>query len=780
MSQTAAAPRATGTIASHKIQPRHLERAAVVYVRQSTMQQIVRHQESTKIQYGLADLAERLGWLKEQVLVIDDDLGVSGASSEGRAGFQKLLADVALDRIGLILGVEMSRLARSCKDWYQLLELCAVYGTLIGDLDGLYDPAQYNDRLLLGLKGTMSEAELHVLRQRLQQGQLAKARRGELGRPVPIGYVRRPSGEVVLDPDEEARATVRLIFEQFDRIGTVGGVLKYLVTQGIKLGVRVHSGPAKGELEWRRPNRQTLQQMIHNPAYAGVYAYGRRATDPRRQRPGHRGTGRIVMPREKWVACLRDRQPAYISWDQHERNVARLAEHRSHVAVRGAVRRGAALVQGLVVCGRCGARMATQYRSKGAHVRYQCLKQRTDHGGRPCQGLTARALDAEVSRLALSALAPAALEVSLKVSEDVERTRAELEARWKRRLERAKYESDRAARQYHAVEPENRLVARTLEAAWEEKLREQRKLEEEHERSCRELPRVLTDEERHAIRALAADLPALWSARTTTVEDRKAILRQIVDRVVVNVEGGTEWVEATIHWAGGQQTYTRFRRPVRHTAQLSGYADLCTRLRELKDEGLASPQIAKRLNTEGWRRPHRAARFTRRVAWRLLALTGVTQVRRQDDRSELGADEWWVPELAREIGCTADAIHKRIRRGGIACRQLDGPRGRRVVRATRDDIARLRADRAELGPGEWWVPDLARELGYTVYAIYKWIASGRVRARPLDGPLGRQVVCVTEDELARLRDRSRRKPGRRRDLRNTRSEAGADPPVHTV
>jgi DNA invertase Pin-like site-specific DNA recombinase len=780
MSQTAAATRATGTIASHKIQPRHLERSAAVYVRQSTMQQIVHHQESTRMQYGLADLAERLGWMKEQVLVIDEDLGVSGASSEGRAGFQKLLADVALDRIGLILGVEMSRLARSCKDWYQLLELCAIYGTLIGDLDGLYDPAQYNDRLLLGLKGTMSEAELHVLRQRLQQGQLAKARRGELGRVVPIGYARRPSGEIVLDPDEEARATVKLVFEQFDRIGTVGGVLKYLVTQGIKLGVRVQSGPGKGELEWRRPNREALHNMIHNPAYAGVYAYGRRATDPRRRRPGHRGTGRIMVPREQWVACLRDRLPAYIPWDQYERNVARLAAHRSRAPVRGAVRKGAALLQGIVICGRCGARMSTHYSTKSAHVRYQCQKERTAYGGSLCQGLSARGLDAEVSRLALRALAPAALEVSLKVGEDVERTRAELEARWKRRLERAKYEADRASRQYHAVEPENRLVARTLEAAWEEKLREQRKLGEEHERSCRELPRVLTDEERQAIRALAADLPALWSARTTTVEDRKAILRQVVDRVVVNVEGDTEWVEATVHWAGGQQTYTRFRRPVAQTRQLSGYADIRTRLRELKDEGLSSPQIAKRLNAEGWRRPRRAARFTRRAAWRLLAVTGVTRVRRRGDRSELGADEWWIPDLAREVGCTVDAIHKRIRRGAISCRQLGGARGRWVVRATRDEIARLRADRADLGPGEWWVPDLARELGYTVYAIYKWIASGRVCARPLDGPLGRQVVCVTEDELARLRERSRRKHARRNELRKPRSAAGAEEAVHTV
>jgi uncharacterized protein YndB with AHSA1/START domain len=282
------------------------------------------------------------------------------------------------------------------------------------------------------------------------------------------------------------------------------------------------------------------------------------------------------------------------------------------------------------------------------------------------------------------------LEVSLRVSEDVERARAELEARWRRRLDRARYEAERAARQYHAVEPENRLVARTLEAAWEDKLRAQRQLQEDYERSCREQPRALTAEERKSIRALAQDLPALWTAATTTVEDRKTILRQVVERVVVTVEGETEWMEVRIHWAGGQQTYRRLRRPVRRMRQLNSYEDLCERLRVLKGEGLNAVQIADRLNAEGWRRPKRAARFTGRVVLRLLSLTGIARPRRRGDRSELGADEWWLPDLARELGRTVDAVYKWVYRGHVRARQLDGPQGRWVISAGPDEIARLR------------------------------------------------------------------------------------------
>src|SRR5882724_4198616 len=275
-----------------KIQRRHRERAAMVYIRQSTPQQVERHQESTRLQYALVDRAFQFGWARESIVVIDDDLGRSGATIEGRLGFQRLVAEVGLGHVGLVLGVEMSRLARSCRDWHQLLEICALFDTLIADADGVYDPSNFNDRLLLGLKGTMSEAELHILKARMLEGRRAKARRGELGKPVPMGYLRRPSGEVVLDPDEQAQGTIRLVFDLFQRFRTVGRVLRYLVEHDILLPVRTRGGPGKGELEWHRANRPTLHNLFGNPIYAGVYVYGMRSTDRRRQKPGRPGTGR--------------------------------------------------------------------------------------------------------------------------------------------------------------------------------------------------------------------------------------------------------------------------------------------------------------------------------------------------------------------------------------------------------------------------------------------------------------------------------------------------------
>lgn len=313
-----------------QIQSRHFEPMAVVYVRQSSLHQVQQNQESTQLQYGLANTAERLGWPRERILVIDDDLGISGAPSEGRSGFQRLLSEVALDHVGLILGVEMSRLARSCKDWYQLLELCALFGTLIGDLDGHYDPMSYNDRLLLGLKGTMSEAELHILQQRMHQGAMQKARRGELVNLVPVGYIRRPSGEVTLDPDEQVQAIVRTIFEQFERQGSVGAVLRYLIANRTQLPVRMHSGPDKGSLQWRRPNKSAFRNMLRHPMYAGAYAYGRSRKD-KQARPKKRR--QRWLPPDQWQVLLRDRYPAYITWEQYERNVAQIKENSAHCEV---------------------------------------------------------------------------------------------------------------------------------------------------------------------------------------------------------------------------------------------------------------------------------------------------------------------------------------------------------------------------------------------------------------------------------------------------------------
>ncbi|HEY2154138.1 MAG TPA: recombinase family protein [Isosphaeraceae bacterium] len=656
----------------HKVADRHRERLAVVYVRQSTAGQVRRHPESTQLQYGLVERAAVLGWPRSGVLVIDDDLGLSGASADGRPGFQRLLSEVALDRVGVILGVEMSRLARSCKDWYQLLELCALFGTLICDLDGLYDPSSYNDRLLLGLKGTMSEAELHILRQRMRQGALQKARRGELVSKVPIGYVRTPAGEVGLDPDEQVRSFVGLVFDQFERIGSATGLLRWMVGRELLVPVRADCGPDKGRLQWRRPSSPTLRNMLVHPMYAGAYVYGRTYQargKPRRGRPQR-------VPPDQWQVLLRDRYPAYITWERYESNVARLAENRSLREARGSTRRGGALLTGLVVCGRCGARMMTRYAGKASQPRYFCDAARVNYGAPRCQGLAARALDQEVVRLALLALTPSALEVSLRVAADLGGQFELAEGQWRQRLERARFEAERARRQYDAVEPENRLVARTLEAAWEQKLTTHRELCDQHERFHRSQPRVLGREEQEQIRRLAADLPALWGSPSTIDADRKEVLRQVVEEVVVTVEGETEWCEARVRWAGGCETLARLRRPVARLEQLVDSEELRRRVRELKAEGVTAPRIAERLDAEGLR-PADGRPFTAAVVRRLLKRYGLGRTRR--GAVDLGPGEWLVPELVQRLGVPPGTFYSWVRRGVIPSRRIGEGGSRRLV-----------------------------------------------------------------------------------------------------
>jgi DNA invertase Pin-like site-specific DNA recombinase len=681
MSQTAAG--GVPLAYEKKIQGRHHERLAVIYVRQSTVHQVQRHQESTQVQYSLVNFAERLGWPRERIVVIDDDLGLSGASAEERLGFQRLLSEIALDHVGVILGVEMSRLARSCKDWYHLLELCALFGTLICDLDGLYDPTCYNDRLLLGLKGTMSEAELHILKQRMWQGALHKARRGELVSRVPIGYVREASGQVTKDPDQQVQNAVRLIFDQFERLGTLHSVLRYLVNNGIQVPVRAATGPNKGQLEWRCPNQSTLKNMLSHPIYAGAYVYGRSCqnakTRQQRQRPRR-------LPRNDWLVLLRDRYPAYVSWEQYEDNQRRLEQNRSRWSSRGSVRCGRALLTGLVVCGRCGYRLRTQYCGSASKPRYDCSAKRSVYGAPRCQSLSAQALDDEVARLALKALMPSAVEVSLQVAQDLHKQREQAETHWRQRLERAAYEVDRAARQFHAVEPENRLVVRTLEAAWEEKLRAQRDLHEQYQRFQVDQPKLLTGEEQEQIRRLAHDLPSLWNAPTTTDAERKEILREVIDRVVANVEGESEWVEAKIYWSGGHQSYTRFRRPVARVDQLSAWTQLRQRLQDLVNGNVPVSKIAEQLNSDGFRAPN-GKPFGEAGIRTLLFRYGIRVAPRGPTtrRENLGADDWFISDLANKLRVGYQTVYGWIRNKRIEARQLDD--GRWVLTA---DVAKCR------------------------------------------------------------------------------------------
>ncbi len=606
-----------------------------------------------------------------------------------------------MGRVGIVLGIEMSRLARTGRDWHQLVELCSLSGALLADSDGVYDPRFYNDRLLLGLKGTMSEAELYLIRQRMASGRLAKAERGELAVPVPIGYVRRPSGEVVLDPDGQAQTVVRLVFDTFDRLGTLNAVLRYFADHGIGLPVRAHSGLEKGELSWRRPSRETLQIMLHNPIYAGYYAYGRRRIEPRRTVPGRPSTGRVTCGRDEWLVVLPDRMPAYITAERYEANLARMAANRQIAGSPGAPRGGSALLAGVVRCGLCGGhRMTVRYHtptSRNPAHGYTCGYDKANYGtGTVCQHITGPALDRYVTGQLLDAAAPAALEVSLQAAGQAEAERATLDTLWRQRLDRARYAADRARRQYQLAEPENRLVTRQLEADWEAALAAADRLTADYQRFTETQPRTLTAGEHAAIRALAHDLPAVWHAPPTTATDRKELLRTLIDTIIVGVVGDSETVNVTIVWAGGHQTTGQAARPVARLDQLSCYPQLVARVTELAGRGLSSRQIADQLNTDGLRPPKRTDRFG---PGQVLALTRRLGVRIHHPRgtstalTNLGPDQWSVGELATAMGMPTATVYTWIYRGWITARHH--PDGKYwIITADAAEIGRLRERRA--------------------------------------------------------------------------------------
>ena len=682
--------------AAGKVHAAHLERLAVVYVRQSTRKQVLENTESARLQYGLVERAVGLGWARSRVLVIDDDLGCSAGVADGRPGFQKLVTEVTMGRVGIVLGIEMSRLARTGRDWHQLLELCSLAGALLADPDGVYDPAQYNDRLLLGLKGTMSEAELYLIRQRMMGGRLAKARRGELALPVPIGYVRRPSGEVILEPDEQARDTVALVFRLFEELLTLNAVLRYLAGHGIDLPVRLRSGPDTGELEWHRPSRETLQNMLHNPIYAGFYAYGRKQVDPRRKKPGRPATGLVVTACDDWYVFLPDRYPAYISADQYRANQERLARNRNTANHPGTVREGPALLPGLLHCVKCGGhRMAVQYQVQAAgdtrHA-YTCVYLRANFGiEQVCQNISGRALDRYVVDQVLAAIAPAALEASMRAAEHLEAERATLDKLWRQRLERAAFTADRARRQYRLAEPENRLVVRQLEADWEQALAEQAELADQYARFTAASPPTLSTTERAAIRALAADIPALWTAPTTTNADRKQIIRAVIDRIEVDTVGNTERVDVAITWAGGHTTYGQAIRPVARLEQLSYYPRIVQLVTTAIAAGQSYRQIADQLNAEGLRPPKRREAFGPQGVRDLVARL---HLRHPDQRTGRprppGPQDWWMADLARELDMPTITLYSWITRGWVTAAQQPEPPHRWYVTADQTELARLR------------------------------------------------------------------------------------------
>jgi DNA invertase Pin-like site-specific DNA recombinase len=545
VSALAAAPAAVS-----KVTASHLARTAYLYVRQSTLRQVVSNTESTQRQYALRQRAVALGWPSEQIVVIDQDQGHSGASAADREGFQRLVAEVGVGRAGIVLGLEVSRLARNNADWHRLLEICALTETLILDEDGLYDPGEFNDRLLLGLKGTMSEAELHFLRARLRGGILSKARRGELPTPLPVGLVYDPAGKVALDPDQGVQQALRHLFATFDRTSSARAVVQAFNEEGLRFPARVRSGERKGELVWMPLRHWRVLRTLHNPRYAGAFVFGRRRT--RKTADGK--TTLQELPREQWTALIPDLHPGYISFDEYERNQRLLAGNaHAYGAERaaGPAREGPALLQGLVVCGRCGRRMTVRYHQRRGTLvpDYQCLGESIQGGGPRCQTIPGHGIDAVIGQLLLDTVTPLALEVALTVQAELEARADETDRLRRQHVERARQRAELARRRYLAVDPDNRLVADTLEADWNDALRNLQAAQDEYERASAAADATLGDEQKQRIRALAADFPALWTNPATPQRERKRMVRLLIEDVTLTK---SDQINLRVRIRGGQ------------------------------------------------------------------------------------------------------------------------------------------------------------------------------------------------------------------------------------
>ncbi len=599
-----------------KIQPDHLERQAFIYVRQSTLVQVRDNTGSTARQYDLVQRALNLGWPRERITVIDQDQGHSGASAIGRDGFQRLITEVSLDHAGAVLSLEVSRLARSCSDWYRLIEICSLSHTLVVDEEGVYDPNQYNDRLLLGFKGTMSEAELHWLRSRLEGGKLEKAQKGELRFRPPTGFIIDPLGHILLDPDEQVQQAVRLVFDTFDQCGSALAVVQYFKTNGLLFPTRFWGGGRDGELAWLPLSNGRVLAILHNPAYAGAYVFGKTKTRTKLlpgEAPRIKGRTRQIKPQD-WPIVLKEVHPAYITWDQFLCHLQRLDDNRTWrpEEQRGAVRTGAALLQGIVLCGRCGRRMSVRYVNHPSVPAYVCNQLHSQFAAKTCQFIMGTEIDAAVSQIFLQAMQPAQLEISMAAFEQIELQAKQIDQQWQFRLERARYEADLARRRFSLIDPENRLVARTLERDWNQKLAEIEKLEHEYAALPPLTTQLLSPEERQRILALAQDLPTLWNAPTTSHAQQKQLLRFLIKDVTLTCLKSS--IDLQVRWQTGTISSCQIpRRPkscdLRRTSPV-----VLERIRTLIPTH-TDQQIAATLNQEGFVPGLSGAFTSRKVQW---------------------------------------------------------------------------------------------------------------------------------------------------------------------
>jgi len=682
-----------------KITPFHLERKAVIYIRQSSPKQVREHFDSQLTQRTLVERAQSLGWHPERIEVFDGDLGQSATGVQARDDFKALAAEVALGHVGIVFGWQVSRLARNNAEWYQLLDLATLVGTLIGDTDGVYDPRLYNDRLLLGLKGTMSEAELYLMRQRLNAGRLSKVQRGEYVQRLPTGLVRLADNNVIKDPDQQIQHVIALVFSKFEELGSGYGVLRYCKQHDILLPRRHGGGMGPDDVRWCQPSEAAISAILTNPAYAGAFVHGRRTSDPRRQPRGQRTPPMIRRTMDEWQCIIQDAYPAYISWSQYLDNQARLRANAQRYTDQtqrgqGAPRKGAALLQGLATCGRCGHRMHVAYRPRS---RYLCTSMHRAFAEARCAHLDGPSIEVFVVQAFFDAIAPAQFETLDEVVAQRQRERQRLETYHQQQVSQARFSATLARRRYEQVDPAYRLAAAELERAWDDKLRALRQAEEAAERFAQEpCEPTLTPEIREQLLHLSQHLPDLWASDQLRHDQRKALLRSVIARVIVQ-RTAPDRIEVKIVWVSGHFSQGVVIPPIVHQRHGTGYDTMVDRTQQLWRAGYTDTQIAETLSQEGFRSARRA---------RVLPKT-ILKIRNQHHwvsryHQHRLADKidgmWTIHGLSRHLGVEREWFYHRIRTGTL--------RGPDVIRKPpygnyliRDDAALLARLRTEVNRG---------------------------------------------------------------------------------
>ena len=643
---------------SQTVHSDHFRRLAVVYVRQSTPHQVLANRESLKLQYDLQHRARAAGWDPSHIRVIDSDLGRTGRSAAGRRGFQELVTLVNQEQVGIIFAYDVTRLARNCTDWYQLLDLCGYRSCLVGDQDGIYDPATANGRLILGLKGLISELEIHTLHARLTAGVLKKALRGELALSLPIGLVRDELGRVAKHPDQEVQGRLELVFTTFLQVRAASRVVQFFNCRDLLLPRRDRFG----DLVWRRPTISAILSVLKNPAYAGAFVYGRTRSVPRADDPEE--CVQKPLPMAEWKVCLRDKYPAYIGWDTFERIQGMIRDNHSEYdrnKSRGVPRPGKALLHGIVYCGECGHKIVVQY--KGG-PRYLCNYLRQQYRVPVCQNLPADPIDAHVVQAFLDALSPAELDLYGQAVAALSREREQVLQAQRQQIERLRYQAHLAERQYNQTDPDNRLVAAELERRWEAALRDLKEAEErfQHEQEQPRGPEELSAEERQAFLQAGKTIPELWSQGRLTPQQKKAFLRTLIDKVVVH-RSAPDTLHVRIVWRGGDTTTTLLPVTVGALARLSSAAAMEKEVLELAHQGRSDEEIAAALTRRGYRSPKHAAVLPSTV--RILRLRHRLLRDRSQSHPRQIPGYLTVSQIAQSLRIKAHWIYDRIHNSTI-------------------------------------------------------------------------------------------------------------------